>query len=394
MKTLLLLTLFVLIRPVCALTIRIDYTYDTTNFFNTQEKRNAIEAVAKFYGDMIDDHLLRIDPAEFPGNSWQATFPHPVTGNTTLITNPVIPADTIIVYVGARDLGGTTRGKGGPGGWGASGFTNWFDRVRARGNPGALGSVAANHTDFAPWGGSIAFDVDSTWNFSQSQNLPGTEFIAVALHEMGHVLGIGTADPWSNQISGNVFSGSAVFDSYESAPPVDSGGGHFADPSGTTLSSPEFGAFGVPHGVSQPVLMRPVLTDNGVTFVIASDLDLAALVDIGWEVVPKPVLKANALGPAVASFTFSTSTFIDYEVQRGNASLAFLPGSGVLIGDGLNQTWTDPSPPAGSGFYRLSATPYYDNSAPAAPEMAAESIAAEKPTNMSEAPRWVECGGE
>jgi hypothetical protein len=34
-----------------ALTIQIDYSYDTNSFFNTQAKKDAMEAVAKFYGD-------------------------------------------------------------------------------------------------------------------------------------------------------------------------------------------------------------------------------------------------------------------------------------------------------------------------------------------------------
>ena len=34
-----------------ALTIQIDYSLDDNNFFASQESRDAIEAVAKFYGD-------------------------------------------------------------------------------------------------------------------------------------------------------------------------------------------------------------------------------------------------------------------------------------------------------------------------------------------------------
>lgn len=66
MKRFLLLNLAIT-TPLPALTIQIDYTYDTANFFNTQAKRNAMEAVAKFYGDMITDNLLRIDAAEVHG---------------------------------------------------------------------------------------------------------------------------------------------------------------------------------------------------------------------------------------------------------------------------------------------------------------------------------------
>jgi hypothetical protein len=42
------LCLFAAASSASALTIQIDYTYDTNNFFNTQVKKDAIEAVAKF----------------------------------------------------------------------------------------------------------------------------------------------------------------------------------------------------------------------------------------------------------------------------------------------------------------------------------------------------------
>jgi uncharacterized protein (UPF0261 family) len=50
-----------------AITIKIDYTYDTSNFFNTPQKKAAMEAVAEFYGNLVSDNLLRINPADFPG---------------------------------------------------------------------------------------------------------------------------------------------------------------------------------------------------------------------------------------------------------------------------------------------------------------------------------------
>jgi len=42
-----------------ALDIRIDYTYDTQNFFDTEEKRDAMESVAAFFGGLIKDNLTR-----------------------------------------------------------------------------------------------------------------------------------------------------------------------------------------------------------------------------------------------------------------------------------------------------------------------------------------------
>ncbi len=154
-----------------ALEIRIDYTYDTGNFFDTQTKRDAIEAVADFYGSMINDTLLRIDPADFSQASWTASMFHPATGETQTIPDLVVPEGVIIVYVGARELGGSIAGSAGPGGFGATGFTSWFERIRGRGSAAAAVYPESSRTDFALWGGSIAFDTPRTWNFSQSEIL-------------------------------------------------------------------------------------------------------------------------------------------------------------------------------------------------------------------------------
>lgn len=348
------------IPSLSALTIQIDYTYDTSNFFNTQERKDAIEAVAKFYGDRIEDNLLRIDPADFAQASWNARPRHPATGVVINIPDLVVPEDTIIVYVGARELGGTTRGIAGPGGFGASGFSSWFERLRGRGSAAAAFPQEESNlnTDFALWGGSIAFDITTTWNFSLTQNESGTEFIKIALHEMGHILGIGTADSWDNLISGGTFTGAAASNSYGSAPPADSS--HFQEEaSSSDLPSPRYGSFGTSHGSDIPVLMLPSSLDTGSNFDVITDLDLAALVDIGWELTLPINLETVTLSPSTASLAWPSSSFCTYEIERGNDLFTFPAGSGTITGDGSLQTWSDPTPPSGKAFYRLSATSSY-----------------------------------
>lgn len=352
-----------LLAPVAsALEIRIDYTYDTQNFFDTAEKRNAIESVAKFYGDMITDNLLRIDPADFPGASWTAYFPNPETGANQFLPNFVVPEDTIIVFVGARELGGNTAGRGGYGGYStasAPGGSGWFDRLDGRGSAAAAEDPATLRTDFALWGGSIAFDTPRTWNFSLSSNQSGTEFLAIALHEMGHVLGIGTADSWRNKLSGGTFTGSAAIHSFGTAPAADSG--HFQG----SLNSPLFGSFGVTHGNSRPVLMLPGSTDYGTNFDVATDLDLAALVDIGWQLQPPTKLKTTALSPSAAAFQWQSVSFKSYALQRSGNLASFPDGSGNIPGNGTVKTWTDPTPPSAKAFYRLAITDLFPAAPPA-----------------------------
>ena len=171
-----------------------------------------------------------------------------------------------------------------------------------------------------------------------------------------------------NKVSGAVFTGAACARSNGSAPPVQSGGGHFG---GSSLVSDVFGSFGRIHGTSRPVLMLASSTDNGSNFDVASDLDLAGLIDCGWAISPKLELSAVSLKPSAVSFTWKSSSFLDYKLQRGTALDAFPDGSGVIAGDGTIATWTDPSPPASKAFYRLRTTrPASIPPAPAAPPAA------------------------
>jgi len=308
-----------------ALTIQIDYTYDTNNFFDTQEKRDAMEAAAQFFGDRIQDNLLRIDPAEFPGQSWTATFTHPTTGEALRRPDLVIPEDTIIIFVGARELFNSTAGQAGSGFSIESATLSWFQRVTARGQAGR--ELPSNErTDLAPWGGAIAFDTPREWNFSLEENLPGTEFVRVALHEIAHILGIGASDSWRNLIEDGSFTG----------------------------PSPLYGSFGTAHGPSRPVLMLPSSTDFGSNFDVVTDLDLAALVDIGWEITLPLNLSVDALSPTQATFSWPSSSFLDYNLERGTDLITFPDGSGDISGNALPLEWSDPAPLSEKAFYRLS----------------------------------------
>ena len=188
---------------------------------------------------------------------------------------------------------------------------------------------------------------------------------------MGHVLGIGTADSWTNKISGAVFSGVASTRSNGSAPPIQSSGGHFG---GSTLVSDVFGSFGRTHGTSRPVLMLASSTDNGTNFDVASDLDLAGLIDCGWEISPPLELTATSLKPSAAAFTWKSSSFLDYKVERGSNLQAFPSGSTNVAGNGTIQAWTDPAAPASNTFYRLRATKASGSAAPAPAPAATRSI--------------------
>lgn len=242
-------------REVPAILIQIDYSYDNGFFTNNPEARAIIERVASELGNSISANLSTIVPSG--ANSWTASFFNPATGAVENQSNLVLGANTIKVYVGSRTLGGGAAGVGGFGGYGISGSQPWISTIQTRGWSG-----------FSLWGGSIAFDNTKNWHFGQTTSgLAGNEldFYSVATHEMGHVLGLGTAPLWQTYSSGGYFYGPNASAVYGGAVPLSSDGAHWAD--------------GVRVG-GQAVSLDPTI--NFGQRIGWSALDAAALRDVGW----------------------------------------------------------------------------------------------------------------
>ena len=390
MKTLTTILPIIAATHLSAITIEIDYTYDTNNFFDTAEKRAPLEAAAKFFGDLINDNLLEINPNTFVSPStttWTANINHPGTADTQTIPGLVVPEDTIIIFAGGRKITSGSLGIGGPGGFGASGDQAWFDRIRGRGNDGA---IATPRTDFAPWGGAVTFNTDATWNFSLTSNGPGFEFISTALHEIAHVLGIGTSDVWFDLTSSGFFVGPAANQSWGDNPPAFNG--HLQKPSGSPLESPLFNSFQVTHGLVRPVLMLPFGFDIGSNFDVATDLDLSVLVDLGWEIFPQTPLNFTSLNPSNTSLDWPSTSFLDYRIERSTDLTSFSIVKPLVGGDGSVQMWSDPSPPATRAFYRLYSE--HNLTAPSSATLSPlvkPSTTEEKFTTISVDPIMVEC---
>lgn len=260
-------------RVLPAITVTIDYSRDTGNFFAPASGRREILAAAiNDVASNLNDSFTEIVPHKnSPTDTWTALFTNPATGNSEEIEDLIVGDSEIIVFVGARQLGSSTLGIGGYGGASTiSGTQDWLDQVTARGN---LGAIAATETDFAPWGGSLAFDNDTNWFFglttaglSNSQS----DFYSVAVHEFSHLLGIGTAPSWDNLVSGGTFTGPVSVAEYDGVgnPPVSGDLGHWAD--GTLDQGRE-------------TAMDPSILQG--TRKTMTPLDFAGLDDIGWDVV-------------------------------------------------------------------------------------------------------------
>lgn len=256
------------------LTIQFNYDYDSSGFFNPAVSPNGAQARATLENagrnfEMFTDGLEAIVPSG--NNTWSADFTNPSTGVDVILQNLVIPADTMIVYVGARTLVGSTLGKGGPGGLGASGTQEWVDTVKGRGQAGAL---LTPEQDFARWGGMISFDVDSDWHYGLAAGPTSNDdndFFSTCLHELCHVLGFGTTQSWYEWIntSNATFTGAASEAVYGGPVPL-AGSSHWG-----------FDTESLSGGQAQEAAMDPDLLQGSRKRLTL--LDVAGLDDLGWD---------------------------------------------------------------------------------------------------------------
>ena len=294
-----------------------DYSLDSNGFFSNanQSRRKVLELAGQILLAQFTDDLAAITPSGT--NTWRPNIRHPSKGSST--TQPLhnlpaslrVAANEIIVYVGSQDFSGGVRAIGGPGGVSAfNGSESFLNTVRSRGESGALGNKP---TDFAPSIGSISFDSASSTNWyfgldSQGIGANQIDFLSVAVHELVHVLGFGTAPSWNTKISNGGFSGA-------NAQAADNGSGN------VSVHESHWSESVRSKGGFVPLMSGEIAT--GVRRPI-TELDFAALDDIGWQVAKTSVdvsaahrfadngkfpveilLRGNSNGTVVAERSFS-----------------------------------------------------------------------------------------
>jgi hypothetical protein len=308
--------------------IQFDYSLDTSNFFaNNPQAKVTLQQAADALASQITNNLTAIVPDA--SNSWTATinnptqFINPQTGTipTLSLPNLTIPANTLVVFVGGGIVpaGASEDGVGGPGGFSSSNTSlAFYNNILARGQAGALSSPP---TAFSPYGGSITFADNVNWYFGTDPNSPQgqIDFYTAATHELGHVLGIGTAPTWNAHVSNGTFTGPHAEASYGGPVPLDQTEGaasnsHWAQ---TDLSAGQ-----------QPV-MTPIVPPGTQGF---TPLDFAGLQDIGW--IPPGVLgsgPAPTLTPTNATITNVSSTNV-VAGQPVTFTITVSAGSGTPTG--------------------------------------------------------------
>jgi hypothetical protein len=286
--------------PTAAVTVTIEY--DPTNalglsspFFNSgttqaNQAKIALDAAAAFYSNLLTDTLDAImaptytSPRVSIAWNWTMGFSNPNGAGNLTRTNQVIAADEFRIFAGAQTFSGSTLASSAPGyvaSWGRPGIppgANSTDIEAIQAIDAAFQQTLETRGEpsgFEAWGGTISFDNDTNWHFQHTTAPPmgKTDFYTVALHEIGHVLGFGTAPEFQTLIAGSNFNGMAAKASYGGPVPLYFDNGHWAD--GTT--SVVYGT-----GTPQTAIMVPSLPPATRRHVTA--VDVATLSDVGWSI--------------------------------------------------------------------------------------------------------------
>lgn len=264
-----------------------DYQYDS-GFFRDASRRALLDQAAAVYEARLNDTLSAITSAG--PNQADFAFLNPATPVDALpefIIGGSVSQNEIRIYVaGSHDLNsgisyikspddrilgtaslGTT--------FFVSGDASFQHNALSRGQTGALGP-AAGQTDWGYWGGSISFDSLADWYFDAEvrtmESFAGFDFYSAALHEIGHVLGLGKSPSYFNQVSNGNFAGTAVLTLTGNPQPLNGSDlGHWQS--------------GLTHA-GRVSVMNPTLGEGQRLTV--TELDFAALSDTGWQVSPVP----------------------------------------------------------------------------------------------------------
>lgn len=333
----------VLVAPAPAINIVLDYSEDASGFFTaTPLAKAAVDAAALDLSLAITTVLGAVNTDTFTGMNgstsatieWDLTITDPATGGDLEFDTFNLAASTVRIYVGMRPLSGSTLGVGGPAGGGfglnGSGFPNqWIGAVDAaenssnatmtRGDGPIIGSLSgssnfggfvANYTlDYGSSLGSLSLDLDTNnngaadnaatlaafWHYDHTTPVAAgkNDMYSVALHEILHALGIGASHSWDALANGDDWSGPNVIAFRGTGNgALEPDENHIA----SGLMSPRLS-----DGVMQEAVMDPSITTG--TRKSLTQLDVAFMRDIGWDMVPEPgtsVLLFGAVVPVLA----------------------------------------------------------------------------------------------
>jgi hypothetical protein len=333
----------------------IDYSLDTNQFFPTGSlARGALEEAAEFYTNILNDTLNPIVPPVYDSPRthvewfWNISIPDPSGTSQLELPGPTIGADDYRIYVGARPHAAGTLAQAGPGGagWGhtaPTGSPNSQDNTQIsliNNAFNALIQTRGETSGFAAWGGSISFDIDTPWHFNHETPVPGTmvDLYTVALHELGHTLGLGASTAWNGLRNEALteFLGPLAMAAYGGPVPLGPDDNHWAAGVGSTVYS---------GTATQTASLTPSVSPGIRKRVTV--LDGAALVDIGWELGPLPGVQGDYNGDSIVNS-------VDYTIWRNTRGksgpgLAADGNNNYSIDRGDYTIWKSSFGPGGAG---------------------------------------------
>lgn len=241
--------------PANQFNIEFDYSFDTNGFFAESARKTALEAAGNIWESYIQDEFKNV-PA---GTVFRLSNPQTGVFQEVNLTSDI---DDLRIYVGASTtpFGELTDAL-------AAASTEGYDA------DGSVYNARLNGSKFQPFVGTLSFNSTLNWFFDSTPNTSNDipngslDFLSVALHEIGHILGIGGATIFQTLGAGGAFNGLNAKNVNGGNPiPLEADLGHIKD---GFLSD------------GQPVLMDPTYPN---TRIAPTRADLALLADIGYRI--------------------------------------------------------------------------------------------------------------
>ncbi len=376
--------------PVQALTIQVDYRFDTEGFFDAPGAKEAIEAAASRWGRIINQNLLAVNIQDDARNDVRFAPIHPATGKqiqmsaaasagSDFLVEVGAPAadiyldgfelaeDTWILFVGGRNM--DDLGAAGPIGLGTN-----FDGVDT--DPESLVNRGFNSgpDSLSVLGGSAAFSVNANWNFdlNDPSGAGGIDFYSIALHEIGHAFGLcsRSSPKWIELSSSGTYQGEAAIsafnaDNVEVGEPMEVmlvNALELENPNGrdyhwkTGAQKSKIFQFGQPSrfGVVGSDELQPLLMDANLNLnaqyprLEITNVEVGGLIDLGWSIIsedpPPPPELPLALERSVnggIKLSLPTKVGSTYTIQTTTDGVSWLNVEPSITGDGETLNWED-----------------------------------------------------
>lgn len=202
------------------LKIAYDYRFDSLGFFETAASRGVLEEAARQWGVVLYDDFDEIPT----GTTIYVRDPQDTSQESYLTLDS--PIDDLLVFVGSAPRASSAAGS------------SATALIPSEDDDPVLRAALLERwegDDFEPWTGWIQFNSDRDWFFDETfgtdDDLPdgATDALTTAVHELGHVLGIGPGGAFARLVQDGTFVGPHAMAVYGGPVPLADAYGHIAE---------------------------------------------------------------------------------------------------------------------------------------------------------------------